>query len=81
MNNFPLCVKLGMGRSEGQCYNHLRRRSRVICSQFGGEKATEVWLFDFGLRVGITAIEASSAENASRSGYAKLIHCGLTTND
>ena len=55
--------------------HHLRTRSRVICrGQFGGEKATkvlEVLSFDFGLMVGITAIEAQQKMQVSRSGYAK----------
>ena len=34
--------------------------------QFVDEKATEVWLFDFGLRVGIEAIEALHKIQVSR---------------
>ena len=57
-------MKLGMGRSVRTC-------SRVICrGHFGGEKATEVWSFDFGLRVGFTAIEAQQKMQVSQSGYA-----------
>ena len=55
---------MGMGQSIGMSFAHARAVAEVR-GQFGGEKATEVWLFDFRLRVGITAIEAQQKMQVS----------------
>ena len=70
-------MKLGMGRWVG--------RKVIICTRTVGHlQRSEVslvekkplksicWSSDFGLRVGITAIEAQQKMQMSRSGYAKL---------
>ena len=78
--NTPTLVHKGHGFDVCEQENHLSKFSRGTIKgtnkttiiraeangQFGGLKSAEVWSFDFGLRVGITAIEAQQ-KNASES--------------